>query len=308
MSEPYYPYSQYLKNIYGEKVYKLPINLPGTCPNRDGTCGTGGCHFCSEKGTGFESMSNTIGVEEQLTSTMGYIGKRYGAKKFIAYFQNYTNTYMAYDQFQAYMEAACIKHIVELDVSTRPDCIDEGHLDILKKIKETKGVEIVIELGLQSTNEESLIKINRGHTVDDYIRAVELIHSYGFAVCTHLIMNLPWDADEEMCKMASLMNQLNMEMVKCHSLYIAKGTVFEKQYIQGDFKMNTLENYVDRVCDFLYHLDQGIAVQRLVGRAPKEDTVFCNWGVSWWKIKDFIVEKMLKDGRLQGTMVEGENS
>ncbi len=103
------------------------------------------------------------------------------------------------------------------------------------------------------------------------------------------------------------MNHLNMEMVKCHSLYIAKGTVFENYYNRGDFKMNTLENYVDRVSKFLYHLDPNIAVQRLVGRAPKEDTVFCNWGVSWWKIKDLIVEKMLKDEGCQGTMVDGEN-
>lgn len=306
MTEPYYAYSQYLKNIYNEKVYKLPINLPGTCPNRDGTCGTGGCYFCSEKGTAFESMSNTVGVAEQLNNTMAYIGKRYGAKKFIAYFQNYTNTYMAYDQFETYMEAACIENIVELDVSTRPDCIDKGHLDILKRIKEKNGVEIVIELGLQSTNEESLIKINRGHTVDAYIEAVNLIHGYGFAVCTHLIMNLPWDKDEEMITMAKLMNKLNMEMVKCHSLYIAKGTVFETQYLQGDFKMNTLDNYVDRVVAFLSHLDSETAVQRLVGRAPKEETVFCNWNVSWWKIKDFIVEKMLNDGLGQGTMVNSE--
>lgn len=304
MSEPYYAYSQYLKDYYKEKVYKLPVNLPGTCPNRDGTCGTGGCYFCSEKGTGFESLSNTVSVEEQLLANMAYIGRRYGAKKFIAYFQNYTNTYMAYDQFEAYMEAACIEHVVELDVSTRPDCIDRGHLDILTKIKAEKGVEIVIELGLQSTNEASLLKINRGHTVEDYIQAVDLIHSYGFSICTHLIMNLPWDQDEEVIKMAQLMNGLKIEMVKLHSLYIAKATVFETQFLEGAFKMNTVENYVDRVVTFLYYLNPTIAVQRLVGRAPKEDTVFCNWGMSWWKIKDLIVEKMLNDGHGQGTMVK----
>lgn len=304
MSEPYYAYSQYLKDIYGEKVYKLPVNLPGTCPNRDGTNGTGGCHFCSEKGAGFESLPSTVSVAEQLKDNMAYIGRRYGAKKFIAYFQNYTNTYMPYDIFQAYMEAACIENILELDVSTRPDCIDSKHLDILKEISERNKVKIVIELGLQTTNEISLIKINRGHNVQAYIDAVKLIHSYGFAVCTHLIMNLPWDQDDEVLIMAELMNNLNIEMIKLHSLYIAKATVFEEQYLAGVFQMNTLESYVDRVVAFLGHLNPECAVQRLVGRAPKEDTVFCNWGVSWWKIKDLIVEKMLNDGISQGTMNE----
>ena len=302
MNEPYYAYSQYLKAIYGEKVYKLPVNLPGTCPNRDGKSGIGGCHFCSEKGAGFESLPSTVSVADQLNSNMAYIGQRYGAKKFIAYFQNYTNTYMPYDTFESYITAACIKDIIELDISTRPDCIDAEHLEILSQISQTYNVAIVIELGLQTTNEESLLRINRGHTVDDFISAVQLIHSYGFAVCTHLIINLPWDEDTEVVKMAKLMNALSVEMVKLHSLYIAKGTVFETMFLNGDFIMNTLENYADRAVDFLINLNPACAVQRLVGRAPEEETVFCNWGVSWWKIKDLIVEKMLKDDLHQGTM------
>jgi radical SAM protein (TIGR01212 family) len=210
---------------------------------------------------------------------------------------------MSYEIFDAYMRSACIEHIVELDIATRPDCIDEGHLKILKVIKETYNVEIVIELGLQTTNDDTLRRINRGHSVLDFIEAVQLIHSYGFKVCTHLILNLPWDEDAEVVTMARLLNELDMEMVKLHSLYIAKGTVFEKMFNEGDLLMNSLENYVDRVCDFLSHLNRSCTVQRLVGRAPKDDTVFCNWNVSWWKIKDMIEEKMLKEGLYQGKMV-----
>lgn len=301
-SNPYYAYSQYLKNIYGEKVYKLPVNLPGTCPNRDGVKGVEGCYFCSEKGAGFENLPSSETVQDQLNHNMAYIGKRYGAKKFIAYFQNYTNTYMPPDLFKDYMESACIKDVVELNVSTRPDCIDESYLDILKTLQDEKGIRIVIELGLQTTNDDTLVRINRGHSVEDFIDAVKRIHRFGFAVCTHLIINLPWDEDEEVVRMARLMNDLSIEMVKLHSLYIAKDTVFARMYEEGDLKMNTLENYVERAVTFLTHLAPNIAVQRLVGRAPKEDTVFCNWGVSWWKIKDRIIEKMLNDGLCQGTM------
>jgi radical SAM protein (TIGR01212 family) len=304
MNEIYNQYSTYLKGIYGEKVYKLPINLPGTCPNRDGKLSTGGCYFCSEKGAGFESLSSTLDVASQLNENMAYIGKRYNAKKFIAYFQNYTNTYMALASFKKAMEAACIENIVELDIATRPDCIEKEHLDILLEVQRTYNVEIVLELGLQTTNEISLKRINRGHDVQAFIDAVKKVKAYGFKVCTHLIINLPWDDDSEVLRMAALMNALNIDMVKCHSLYIAKDTVFADLYISGDLMMNTLDNYTDRMVVFLTHLHPKCAVQRLVGRAPKDDTVFCNWGVSWWKIKDQIIEKMLKDNLWQGKMME----
>ncbi|PKM66327.1 MAG: TIGR01212 family radical SAM protein [Firmicutes bacterium HGW-Firmicutes-2] len=296
-------YSQYLKNEYGTKVYKLPINLPITCPNRDGTLGRQGCYFCSDKGAGFESLPSTQSVSTQLRSNMDYIGKRYGAKKFIAYFQNYTNTYMSYDVFDAYIRSACIEHIVEIDIATRPDCIDREYLKILKNISNFYHVKIVIELGLQTTNDDTLVKINRGHDVLSYINATNLIHDYGFKVCTHLIMNLPWDEDDEVIKMALLMNQLNVEMVKLHALYIAKGTVFENMYNQGLLKMDTMDNYINRVVNFLTYLDPNCAVQRLVSRAPKEDTVFCNWNTSWWIIKESIEKKMLKEGLYQGKMI-----
>ena len=301
---PYYPYSQYLRDQYGEKVYKLPINLPGTCPNRDGTKGIGGCYFCSELGAGFESLPSTESVIDQLTKNKAYIGQRFKAKKFIAYFQNYTNTYMPVDVFETYMRAACIEDVVELDIATRPDCIEEAHLKVLETIKKEKGVEIVLELGLQSSNNESLKRINRGHDVQTYINAVHRIHDRGFKVCTHLIMNLPWDNDREVQNMAYLMNSVGSEMIKLHSLYIAKGTVFGEMYESGVLKMNTPENYVDRVVDFLSLISPSFAIQRVVGRAPEEETLFCNWGMSWWRIKDMIVEKMLKEGLTQGKMYQ----
>ena len=297
-------YSSYLKNKYGVKVYKLPVHIPSTCPNRDGTLGVGGCTFCSEKGAGFEAMPSTVQIQEQLKRMKEKIESKYKAKKFIAYFQNYTNTYMPIKQFEQYMYSACQPYIVELDIATRPDSIDDAYLDILKKIKESKGVEIVVELGLQTTNDESLKKVNRGHDVATFQSAVQRIHDYGFQVCTHLIMNLPWDEDSEVERMAELMNTLGVEMVKCHALYIAKETVMAHQYQAGEFAIGTMEAYIERTARFLSYLNSDITVQRLVSRAPEEDTIFCNWGTSWWIIKDRILEKMLKDGNYQGRMLE----
>lgn len=300
INELYNRYSQYLFNKYGEKVYKLPINLDITCPNRDGTVGTKGCYFCSDLGTGFESLDAQISVENQLKSNMTYIGDKYHAKKFIAYFQNYTNTHMPITQFRQLMREACLPDIVELDVSTRPDCISKAYLDVLKEIRDEKRIEITIELGLQTTNEESLIRVNRGHSVEDYINAVHMIHEYPFEICTHLILNLPWDQDEDVLRSAQLMNTLNMDQIKLHALYIAKNTVFEELYRRNEIQICTKDEYVNKVILFLENLDERIIIQRLLGRAPKDVTVFCNWDMSWWKIRDEIERKMLLLGIYQG--------
>ncbi|MBC7958547.1 MAG: TIGR01212 family radical SAM protein [Vallitaleaceae bacterium] len=296
----YRPYSEFLTHKYGEKVYKLPINLDVTCPNRDGTVGTEGCYYCSDLGTGYESLSSQLSVKEQLLQNMAYIGNKYRAKKFIAYFQNYTNTHMPLDVFKNWMVEACLDQVVELAVSTRPDCISQAYLEVLKDIYVTKGIEITIELGLQTTNDESLVKVNRGHTVSDYVNAVTLIQKYPFEICTHLILNLPWDSDEDILETANLMNQLQMNQIKLHALYIAKNTVFEKWYLDHLIQICSKDAYIQKVILFLEHLNDNIIVQRLIGRAPKEVTTFCNWDTSWWKIKDEIEAKMIEKKTFQG--------
>lgn len=299
----YTKYSDYLRGQYGEKIYKLPINLNVSCPNRDGTIGTGGCHFCSLKGTGFESLDASLSVKTQLTNNMAYIGKRYGAKKFIAFFQNYTNTHMPIEDFSKYIEEACIENIVEIGISTRPDCISKPYLDQLLEITNQAGVNVSIELGLQTVHDKSLLRINRGHLLKDYRDAVELIREYPFSICTHFILNLPWDSQEHVVQGALLMNELKIEQVKLHALYIAKDTVFERMFNQNAFEMGSKEDYINRVILFLIHLNPQIVIQRLIGRAPEEDSVFCNWGESWWKIHDEIELKMKSNNLYQGKML-----
>ena len=175
----YYKYSDYLKEKYHEKVYKLPINLPLTCPNRDGTKGVGGCIFCSSVGAGFETLENTVPIETQIIENMEYIGSKYKAKKFIAYFQNFTNTYLPPKVFYDNLKKVTrFKNIVEIAISTRPDCIQKEHLDYAKMIKEEFGIEIMFEMGLQTANDNSLKILNRGHTVSDFKKSSELILSF----------------------------------------------------------------------------------------------------------------------------------
>lgn len=304
MKKLYNEYSTYLRDKYGEKVYKLPINIPITCPNRDGTKGKGGCTFCAEVGTGFESLENTLSVSQQLKKNMTYIGKRYKAKKFIAYFQNYTNTYMEFDLFKKYIEEAAIENIVEIDISTRPDCIDEKYLEFLYDFRRNTGVEITFELGLQTINYHTLDKINRGHGIAEYIDAVLKLKKYNFISCTHLILNLPWDNMRDVVETAKVISALHVEQVKLHSLYLMKDTVMGNQYENKEFNICSKEDYIDRVIVFLQNLNDGIVIQRLIGRAPEENSLFVNWNTSWWKIKEEIEAEMVKRNAFQGELAD----
>lgn len=294
----YHKYSDYLKTKYGEKVYKLPVNLPITCPNR--ITGTG-CSFCAEVGTGFEALSNTLSVTEQISSTKTLIKNKYKAKKFIAYFQNYTNTYMPLSQFESYIrEAAALQDIVEISISTRPDCIRDSYLEVLRQISDEYHIAIHIELGLQTVNYHTLDFIDRGHGLAEFIDAVLRIKKYGFTICAHVILNLPNDTMRDTIETAKILSALNIDIVKLHSLYIPKNTKLSAQYEKGTINICTKEEYLERVITFLEHLSPEMIVERLFSRVPEKDAIFSNWGTSWWKLQDLLIEEMQKRNSYQG--------
>ncbi|WP_313232552.1 TIGR01212 family radical SAM protein [Tissierella praeacuta] len=288
----YNTYSKYLNDKYGEKVYKLPINLSLTCPNRDGTVGKGGCIFCGEEGGSFENLESSLSIREQLEINKEYIGARYKAKKFIAYFQNFTNTYLPFEKFKHCIEEALIDNIVGISISTRPDCINDKYLQYLSKIKEEYNIEITIELGLQTVNYYTLKKINRGHTLAEYIDAALRIKKYKLRNCTHIILNLPWDKDIDVIENAKIVSSLGIEEIKLHALYIVNGTTLGKLYKKGEISLISKEEYMERVILFLEYLDPNIIIQRVIGRAPEKNSLFTNWNESWWKIRDEIVSIM----------------
>ncbi|MFZ5641057.1 MAG: TIGR01212 family radical SAM protein, partial [Bacillota bacterium] len=194
----YNEYSKYLVRKFGEKVYKLPVNLPGTCPNRDGTVGEGGCIFCDEEGAGFECLPNTLSVAEQIAENKAFFIRRFNARKFITYFQAFTNTYTFFEKFRENMLAAAAEpDIVGISISTRPDCINDRYLDFLADLRRDKGIDINIELGLQTANWHTLQKINRGHTLAEFVDAVLRIKKRGFEIVAHIILNLPWDDEAD---------------------------------------------------------------------------------------------------------------
>lgn len=233
--------------------------------------------------------------------TRKLIENRYHAHKYIAYFQNYTNTFLPLSDFISYIwEAGSVPDIVELSISTRPDCINSEYLDALKKLKEKTQIEITIELGLQTANYHTLSRINRGHSLAEYIDAVLQIHQYGFDICTHVILNLPGDSMEDAVETSKLISSLRTHLVKIHSLYIAKNTRLCEAYENGTISLCQKEEYIERAICFLEYLSPDIAVERLFSRIPEKDAVFSNWGTSWWKLKDELLERMKQKGSCQG--------
>jgi radical SAM protein, TIGR01212 family len=296
----YNVYSDYLKERYGEKVYKLPISLPVTCPNRDGTCGANGCVFCGEIGAGYENLPASMTVSMQIAANRAHIAPKYKAKKYIPYFQNFSNTYLPPLQLEQYLLEACEKDIVGIAVATRPDCVNDTYLEVMANVACKKNVDISVELGLQTVNYHTLNKIQRGHGLGEFIDAVLRLKRYNLEVCTHLILNLPWDDMIDVVENAKVLSALGVNQVKLHALYIVKGTIMADWYQNREFEIISKEEYVERVVQFLEHLKSDIVIQRLIGRAPEQNTLFTNWQTGWWKIRDSIEQLLDERDTWQG--------
>ena len=299
--ERYRNYSDYLKERYGEKVYKIPVSLPVTCPNRDGTLSSAGCIFCGSIGADYETKAVGMEITRQLNRSMAHVGPKYKARKFIAYFLNFTNTYAKPSDFKRWVEEA-MSHpaVVALDVSTRPDCVHEVYLDILMEASERFHKDVTVELGLQSSNVHTLAVLNRCHGLAEYIDACLRIGRYGFGLCTHVIADLPWDDRLDVAETAKIISALPVTEVKIHSLYIVKGTKLADMYEKGEVKLLPMEEYLERAALFISYLRKDIVIQRMVGRASGGNTITVNGGSPWWEVKDAIHRLLEERNIIQG--------
>ena len=291
----YYKYSKHLKKRYGVKTYKIPVNVKVSCPNRDGTLGREGCFYCGETGAVFQNTDYKKSIVEQIESLKENIAEKYNAEKFIAYFQNFSNTYLPLEELKHHIkEASSVQDVVEVCFSTRPDCISDRYLrEITEMIeKNDLNINLTLELGLQTVNYHTLKDINRRHTLGEFIDAILTAHRYGIKVGVHLILNLPGDDMDDVIENAKVLSALKVDNVKLHALYIRENTQFAELYEKGELEIDSKEDYMERVLTFLEYLSPDIAVQRLLGRAPEDKTLFVNWGKHWTQIHQMILNKM----------------
>ncbi len=287
--ERYNHLNKYLKNKFGERTLKICIDGGFTCPNRDGTISKNGCIFCSEKGSGehiekFKSnylvACNKLdiqiqNIQNQITNYFNsYKAER--ANKFIAYFQNFTNTYDSIENLKLKYDSSLIDNrIVALAVATRPDCINE---DICKLLSSYKNkLDVWVELGLQTSNDEIGKLINRGYTSSSFTNAVKLLNKYNIEIITHLMVGLPNESFDDIKNTIEFINNHNIQGLKIHSTYVVKNTVLEQMYKNGSYTPITLENYIETASYILTHISPNIIIHKISGDAPKDLLVAPEW-------------------------------
>lgn len=287
MQPPYRTFNSYLREYFGERVYRVPIDAGFTCPNRDGVRAFGGCTFCDDRGSGAPTINVENSVREQLEAGMRRIGKRYKAKKFLAYFQAFTNTYAPEGVLRSIYDVALeYPDVVGICIGTRPDCLEDNVLDLLQELSEKTFVWL--EVGVQSVFNETLDKINRGHSAEEFFDAVEQAKKRNLKVATHLIFGLPGEDESHMLETVRQMSQTDLDGIKIHQLCIYKGTPMEVDYRLGRLPVLDEDRYVNLVCDSLELLPPEMIIMRLVAEGSQDEIIAPDWAFE----KERVMKKM----------------
>lgn len=290
-------YSNYFKNQFGSRVQKISIDAGFTCPNRDGSKGSGGCSYCSNDAFNPSYCIPSKTVSRQIEEGIDFHKWRYRrAVSYLAYFQAFSNTYAPLSKLQElYSEALAYPNVIGLVIGTRPDCIDDEKLDYLREL--SKKYYIIVEFGIESCYNKTLKRINRGHTYEDAVQAVERTAALGINVGAHIIFGLPGETRHEMLDQAAILSLLPLKTVKFHQLQIFKGTLMEKEFQTNpeDFNLFSWEEYLDFFISFLERLNPEFVVERFTGEAPPR---FLSTG-GWGKIRTdqivVLIEKRMEE-------------
>ena len=307
----YRDFNSYLREIFGERVQKIPLDAGLSCPNRDGTISDKGCIYCDSRGSGTGAMTNHgLSIMEQIEKSREYLGRRYGAKKFMPYFQSFTNTYAPLSQLkELYDQALEYADMVGLSVATRPDCVTHEILELLGSYQ--KDHLVWIEYGLQSAHDITLSRINRGHDVACFEESVHMAKGSGLNVCAHIILGLPGETRDMMLHTARFLGRLPVDGVKIHLLYIVKDAPLAILYEKGEYQCLEKEDYVDLVVDVLECLPPEMVIQRLTGDAAEEELMAPLWARdksdTLERIRRRLEERDTWQGRLFRRVLEEED-
>lgn len=295
----YRSFNAYLKEAFGQRVQKITLDAGLSCPNRDGTRGTGGCIYCDSRGSGTGAADRYPNIREQALAARDFLGSRYKAKKFIAYFQSFCNTYASHATLKAmYDEAAAIPGVVGLAVATRPDCLSRDVLELLSGY--TSRLMVWLELGLQSIHDSTLSLVNRGHTYQEFLDGYGLARHYPLCICLHVILGLPGERREEMHATAREVARLRPEGIKIHSLYITRGTALEQLFHDGRYRPLEQGEFVGRACDFLELLPPETVIQRLTGDPGRDELVAPAWSLRKHETLKMIEQELQQRHSRQG--------
>ncbi len=285
-------FGRYLQEKYGERIHKLSVNAAFTCPNRDGAKGIGGCTFCNNRSFSPNSTNSEFSVHEQLAAAREKVTKVRKARKFLAYFQSYSNTYGDLQQLKALYDAALSEpDVIGLCVGTRPDCVPDPVLALLAGYQ-AQGKEIWLELGLQSSFDHTLERINRGHTFADYEDAIIRARKYDLNICTHLIMGLPGEQARDTLITYKKVLDLGVRAIKVHPLHIVKGTQMAREWKQGDIPELSMDDYVEVLTEIIRTAPKDLLFHRLTGSGVHQYLLAPEWVKHKWDILGAVYQRL----------------
>lgn len=297
--KPYYSLNSYLKNTYGQKLYKLALDGGMTCPNRDGTLDTRGCIFCSRGGSGEFTPSRLLSITEQIEAARQMVRKKQKDGFYIAYFQAFTNTYAPIEYLERiFMEAISHPNVAILSIATRPDCLSDEVLALLARLNRIKPVWI--ELGLQTIHESSAVFIRRGYALPVFEDALARLKAISIPVIVHVILGLPHESKEDMLATVTYLAHAGIQGIKLQLLHVLKDTDLADYYREGHFQVLTLEEYLDILIDAVEALPPDVVIHRLTGDGPEQLLIAPLWSLQKWHTLNSILEEMKKRGAYQG--------
>ena len=297
----YYSLNEYLKDEFGEKLYKISLNGNMTCPNRDGTLGNRGCIFCSAGGSGDFAPNGSMTLDAQIENAKARVKGKFSGDKYIAYFQAYTNTYAPTQYLKELFEKVIQRDdIAALSIATRPDCLPDDVLELIAKLNEKKPVWV--ELGLQTANENTAMYIRRGYTNTCFEYAVKRLNEIGVHIVTHIILGLPGESEQDMLDTVCYVAHCGTHGVKIQLLHILKNTDLLNDYQSGSFKALTMEQYIDLLAKCIEYLPPNMVVHRITGDGPKNLLVAPLWSADKKKVLNSINAEFKRRDITQGRL------
>lgn len=292
----YVEFGPWLQSELGCKVQKISVNAGMTCPNRDGTLGTGGCTFCNNQTFNPAYCRTEKSVTQQLEEGKQFFARKYPSMKYLAYFQAYTNTYAELDRLVGlYEEALRVPDVVGLVIGTRPDCMPDNLLDYLEELN--RRTFLIVEYGVESANDETLLRINRGHTFRQSCEAIRRTAERGIRVGAHVILGFPWEPFDELMRQAEEIGRLPLTTLKLHQLQIIRGTQLAREYAEQPWAVPTAEEYIDLVLHYISRLPYGLVMERFVSQSPPEMVIAPQWGLKNHEFANLLRNRMVKFGQ-----------
>lgn len=301
MKEVYNSYSLWIRKQFPYRVQKISIDAGFTCPNRDGKVGRGGCIFCDNNTFNPAYCDRKKTITQQLEEGKQFFSRKYPDMKYLAYFQAYSNTYDTLDVLKRkYEEALAVEDVVGLVIGTRPDCMPDDVLDYLEVLN--KQTFLIVEYGIESANDETLQRINRGHSFETARQSVERTTGRGILTGAHVILGLPGEDATESIRQAALISSLKLNLLKIHQLQIIRGTYLAEIYEKKPFHLYSVDEYIKLIASYLQYLRKEIIVERFVSQSPPEMVIAPHWGMKNYEFTNLLVNYMKKEGVWQGKL------